>query len=101
MKMKAYAVFDIKAQVFTQPFFQLNDAVAQRIIQNAANSEGHNYNLNPEDFELWCIGEYNDQDGLLTPSKSKILDVATLIKQPRLPLDTNPSNGLEAKDLQI
>ena len=101
MKMKAYSVFDSKAEVYSQPFFQLNDAVAQRIIANAANSEGHNYNLNPEDFELWCIGEYNDEDGMMTPSKTKILDVATLIKQGNLPLDNNPSNGIQAPKLQI
>ena len=82
--MKIYSVYDDKAQVWTQPFFQMNDAVAQRSISNAANQEGHNFNMNPEDYALYCIGEFNDEDGTIVSTNTKLLDVATLIRQPEI-----------------
>ena len=94
MKMKAYSVYDKKALVWTQPFFQLNDQVAQRVISNATNSEGHNFNLNPEDYELYFVGEWNDEDGIFTSTHTKILDLITLQRQPPIP---NLSN-IDPKD---
>ena len=82
MKMKAYSVFDCKAEVWSQPFFQMNDAVAQRAIGNAVNTPGSNYNMNPEDYELYFVGEWNDEDGNFTPTQTKILDLKTLHRQP-------------------
>lgn len=95
MKLKAYSVYDAVAEVFTQPFFQLNDMTAQRIIQNAVNSEGHNYNMNPEDYSLYCVGEWDDTAGVFTPVKTKKLDLVTLLKQNALNLVTHPAADVE------
>lgn len=84
--MKVFSVLDIKAECFGAPFFQLNNAVAQRIIQNMVNDRTTQVGMNPEDYQLYCIGEWNDQDGVITPTKSKVLDVITLQKQPELPI---------------
>lgn len=85
MKMKVYSVYDQTAQVWSQPFFQMNDQTAQRAISNAANSPGHNYNMNPEDYSLYCIGEFDDNNGVLTPIMEKKLDLQTVVKQPEIP----------------
>lgn len=90
MKLKAYSVFDEKADVWTQPFFQLNEATAQRVMANAVNSEGHNFNMNPEDYSLYCVGEWNDDTGVFTPLKEKKLDLITLVKpNPNMTLPLN------------
>ena len=79
MKTKAFSVYDNKAMVWTNPFYAINIQVAQRIIFNAVNDEGHNFNLNPEDYSLHLVGEFNDEDGVFTSHKKKILDLITLV----------------------
>lgn len=85
MKLKMYSVYDKKAQAWTTPIFQVNDEVAQRNIGNAANDPQHNFHMNSEDYSLYCIGEWDDVEGQVTPLKEKKLDVATLVRQPQIP----------------
>jgi hypothetical protein len=85
MKIKIYSVYDAVAKVWNQPFYQMNDQVAQRTIANCVNTQGHNYNMNPEDFSLYFIGEFNDQDGIITPVKEKKIDLKTLQRSPIAP----------------
>lgn len=78
MKQFMYSVYDDTAKVYSQTFFSLNDATAQRVIKNAVAQPGHNYNMNPEDFSLYLVGEFDDNTGVITPLKEKKLDLITL-----------------------
>jgi len=73
-----YAIYDKVAQVFTEPMILTNDAVAQRITSNCVNNYEHNYYQNPEDYELWKIGTFDDNEGEIVRDRKKIVDAVTL-----------------------
>lgn len=72
MNHNMYAVFDTSAKTYSGPFLAVNDDTARRHFATAVNSEGHSYNMYPEDFTLMVLGEFNDNSGLInsfTPTK--------------------------------
>jgi len=81
MLINIYSVFDNKAKIYSQPLFQINDQVAQRIMQNCVDNKEHTYGMNPEDFSLYQIGVYNDLTGTIEPENIKILDLITLTQE--------------------
>lgn len=81
MKMRMYSLYDRTAKAFGQPFFQPNDAVAQRVTQTLVNNPEATMHSYPNDFELWLIGEYDDNQGIVVPLKDKVLDVETLVSR--------------------
>lgn len=82
MKLKAFSVYDQKAMIWTQPFFAINIQVAQRLMANSVRAEGHNFNLNPEDYALHIVGEWDDETGVFTSHIKKVLDLITLVERP-------------------
>ncbi len=65
MKLKIYAIKDTKIG-YMNPFYLQNDGVAVREFTNGRNDTQKNViNTNPEDKELWCLGEYDDQTGVI------------------------------------
>lgn len=74
MKTKIYSIKDTKIG-YMSPIYLQNDGVAIREFSNARNSEQKNtVNTNPEDKELWALGEFDDQTGTI------ISDVRFIIK---------------------
>lgn len=67
MKKYAYAVFDSKAKFFTAPFYCANDMVAKRMFAGAARDAATDISRFPQDYTLFCVGEYDDEKGALTP----------------------------------
>ncbi len=66
MKLKIYSIKDTKIG-FMSPFYSHNDGVATRDFTNACNEQTKNAcNTNPEDKELWRLGEFDDQTGVVT-----------------------------------
>lgn len=63
MQMQAYAVYDRKAESYAQPFFAPNHAVAIRNFEGAVRSGNSQLSTHPEDFSLWHLGEYDDEQG--------------------------------------
>lgn len=68
--MNIYTVYDSKAEVYMQPFIATNDAVAQRIFQDAVNADGHHFNKFPGDFSLFGIGTFSEVTGQVTAAKA-------------------------------
>jgi len=59
---RVYSIYDEKAEDFSPPFFQSNDRLAMRTIQESM--KGNNMlGAYPEDFKLYCIGEFNSGTG--------------------------------------
>lgn len=69
MKLKAYAVRDLKAGAYSVPFFSLNDNTALRTATDWANDTNHPFGKHPEDYELFSLGTYDDETALLTPDE--------------------------------
>lgn len=68
-----YSIYDAAATVYQAPFTALNDDVATRQFAFAFSDPKSIYSLNPADFELVYIGDYDAQTGELKPSPRRIV----------------------------
>lgn len=82
-KINLFSIFDKKAQAFSNPFVDLNEATAQRTIEQILrdNQPQNLYAQYPNDYELHYIGELNAETGNISQENCrKILDLVTLSK---------------------
>jgi len=70
--MKMYAVYDSKAEVHSAPFVVRTKGEAIRSFQEAANNKESHIGKYPEDYALFEIAEWNDENGVVTPHKAPI-----------------------------
>lgn len=63
------AVKDLAAQAFGQPFFVSSTGLALRSFRDEVNrrADDNQMSRHPEDFELYCIGTYDDESGAVAP----------------------------------
>lgn len=87
MKMQIVAARDVRVEAYMQPTFVPHTAAAVRAFTDHVRDPQSDFAKHPEDYELWWLGEYNDQDGSFTPPDGGIplrllrgLD-AVLVKQ--------------------
>lgn len=68
-----YALKDVKVG-FWKPFTQPNDAVAKREFDNLVNGSADTFIVqNYQDLELYKIGSYDDETGVLTSDVQYLL----------------------------
>lgn len=69
MRYKVFSIRDRAADVFGQPFFCANGAVAIRMFTDEVNRPDQNSNLyrHPEDFDLYYLGDFDDAAGEMIP----------------------------------
>jgi len=69
MKFVAICVRDAAAETFGPPFFVPNAAVGVRNFSNEVNriDEKNPLFTNPEHFDLYQVGMFDDQTGFFTP----------------------------------
>lgn len=69
MITQVFAVRDRQAQAYGNPFFMHTKGLAIRsFTQEVTRKDASNMlNLHPEDFDLYCLGSYDDSDGMLHP----------------------------------
>lgn len=71
MKLNIYAIRDTKAEAFMQPFFERTNETATRAVQTATEKDG-NFRTYAEDYSLWLIGNFNDNNGKISPETAPI-----------------------------
>ncbi len=76
MKFKIFTVFDSKAEAFNTPFFLAAKGQAVRAFEDEVNSENSEFSKHPEDYTLFCLGEYDSDTGAITPIKLESLGTA-------------------------
>ena len=64
-KVNAYAVYDMKAAAFMNPFFMPTDGMAIRSFTKAAIEDGHDFQLYGGDYTLFRIGSWDPVRGEL------------------------------------
>lgn len=70
MKLKLYAVHDSAVKEFIGPEAARTHGEAERKFKmNVNNPENQLLHTNPENFGLYCIGEYDSETGLLAALK--------------------------------
>ncbi len=62
MKSKMFVIYDSKAEAYLQPWFLTTEGQAKRAMADCVNDKDHNFGRHPEDYTLFEIGEFNDQD---------------------------------------
>lgn len=69
------AVFDLKAQIFHQPFAVSASIVAARQFRNVIiNKQGNLISDYPEDFELRDLGSFNELEGKFIQEKIETIE---------------------------
>lgn len=63
--MKLYSVFDKKSGLYSIPFGAENDVIARRAFFRSARADS-DLAVFPEDFDLYCLGDFNTQSGALS-----------------------------------
>lgn len=73
MIFKIYSILDSKAGAFAPPFFLANDQVAIRSVAAARNDPNGLMGRFPDDFKLFCIGDFDDEIGTVVPQSPKLI----------------------------
>lgn len=60
MKQHMFAIYDTKAEMYSQPYFFHNDNVAYRAAEELRNDPQSSLGAHPEDYTLFKIGTYCD-----------------------------------------
>lgn len=96
MIQKIFTVYDSKAFAFLPPFYAHEKGVAARQFSECANSDQHQFGKHPGDYTLFCIGEFDDQDGLMLQydTKENMGLALSFIKAPEPDMFTNGQNSL-------
>lgn len=66
MIYQVFSVKDAKAGAYALPFFLPRMEVAIRSFRDAVLDPKHDMSRHPEDYDLYCIGEYDDVEGRLS-----------------------------------
>lgn len=66
MELKAFSIYDVKAEAFNQPFFMLTEGEAIRGFQAELNNNDSMMRQYPHDYTLYMIGRFDNKDGKLT-----------------------------------
>lgn len=65
MLLKVFSIRDQKAGVFNTPFFQKSVGEAERNFRELIKDDKSLVSKYPEDFDLYEIGDYDDEKGLV------------------------------------
>lgn len=69
MKFKIFSVYDIAAENFNTPMFMAAKGQAIRAFDDEVNREGSQIGKHPVDYELFYIGEYDDESSNITSTR--------------------------------
>lgn len=64
--MFIFSVFDKKAVYHKSQFFERSDAEAVRQFMRAVNDSRTDLNAFPDDFDLYCLGELDINNGVVS-----------------------------------
>lgn len=93
MLSNIYSIYDVKSGLYGPAMTFVNDATAIRSFQEMLTSPDQNslLSLYPADYILFCVGEYNQETGLIKPHVAPINIIAGM------QAFTNACNDAEAR----
>lgn len=77
MILRAFAIYDVKAEVYNTPFFYGANGQAVRAFKDLANDKQTTVGRHPEDFKLMVLGTFDDGTGEFVSSDPTSLGFAT------------------------
>lgn len=60
------SVFDVKVGAYAAPFFVRTRGEAVRSFMDACEDDKLPFRRHPEDYDLYCLGDFDEVSGLLT-----------------------------------
>jgi hypothetical protein len=72
MNSEIFSVYDTKAERFLEPFHAPTTAFALREFATAVNTEGHQFNIFPEDYTLFRLGSFDATEGKLNAEATPV-----------------------------
>ena len=81
--MKIYSVKDRLIEYFQQPFIGQGDKQVLAALAFAINKDEDTNAIcqAPHHFELWSLGEIDEETGVITPRQELVADCASLIRR--------------------
>lgn len=67
MILKIYSIKDQKVETFNTPFYAKTHGEAERNFITLTNDSKSTVNTFPQDFDLYYLGQYDDQTGKFEP----------------------------------
>lgn len=87
MIVQLFAIKDTKSR-FLEPYAGMNKATVQRDIMNIFrndNSKNSPIVMNPEDYQLFKVGEFDNESGLIISHDQEfvcnVVDLANIVKE--------------------
>lgn len=77
--LNIYTILDAKAKSYAPPFLMHNDPMAIRAFSNYVNDPGSRIGENPEDYNLYAIGYFDDQSADITPCEPTMVAQGILL----------------------
>lgn len=74
---KIYAIRDSKMEAFNRPFVLPADGAAIRAFQDEINNKDSELSKHPEDYDLYCVGIWNEETGIIAEVEGRIYRIAT------------------------
>lgn len=72
MILRAFSIYDTKAEFFSPPFFMVSNGEAVRAFKDLANDTNTSIGRHPSDFRLMCLGEFDNLSGSFNDSSEKM-----------------------------
>lgn len=66
MILKVYSIRDSKTGIFNSPFFNHTNGEAERNFRDLCNDDKSMPGRHPEDYDLYHLGEYDDNTGKMS-----------------------------------
>lgn len=67
MQLKIYSLRDSKSEIFNAPFYKQTHGEAERDFRSLVNDDKSMVHKYPEDFDLYYLGDYDDNTGKVKP----------------------------------
>lgn len=77
MKLNIYAIYDVKISAYSQPYYSHTNGSALRAFADHVNDPQSQPNKHPEDYQLFHLGTFDDQDGTITGNTPQHIGNAT------------------------
>lgn len=69
MKLVACSIYDVKVEAYSAPFCCRTYGEAERFFQDVLGDPQGQYAKHKEDYQLFCVGTFDQSTGLLEPQK--------------------------------
>ena len=76
MRLNVYTIFDTASGAYMRPFFMQSDGQAIRSFKDIALDADHAIGAHPEDYSLWRIGMFNDNNAKIEAEQKECLATA-------------------------